>query len=314
MHDLPRFQFSVSSCRLSVLLGAVLLLAGLPVVSLRCHATDYRPIISAAELHEQIRDPQLVVLDIRSREAFSEGHITGSRWIDSDAWRGKTFEETGLHDKPYWETTVRQAGLTRTQRIVVVGEALPEIARVWWLLRYLGLPHVRVLDGGFAAWQRADLPTVMGEPGEVAPSDSDIEFQPQMLAVVDDLLPAALKNGKVRVLDNRSDGEYTGSRGIGTRTGHVPGSIHFEWKRFLGADGKFLPVEDICELLKKEGIDTEEPIVALCQSAGRSSVAALALELAGARKVRNYYRGWGDYAATLTAPVEKGATPEAVDQ
>ena len=31
-------------------------------------------------------------------------------------------------------------------------------ARLWWLLRWLGHPSVAVLNGGFAAWERAGLP------------------------------------------------------------------------------------------------------------------------------------------------------------
>lgn len=46
-------------------------------------------------------------------------------------------------------------------------------SRAWWLLRAAGVADVRLLDGGWAAWRRAGLPT---ETGEVVPEPGTVSF------------------------------------------------------------------------------------------------------------------------------------------
>ena len=269
-------------------------------------AADVPPIVAPADLSTTLDRDTTVVLDVRSREAFEAEHIPGSRWIDAEGWRGKTFEPTGLSDKDFWQNALRSAGIDSGDQVVVVGEAMPEISRMWWLLRYLGVKQAQVLDGGFAAWKKGDHQVEQGAPAAVDVGDFEVDLQGDMVAVLDDLQPQALEESGVCILDNRSTAEFTGSRGVGARTGHIPGSVHLEWNKFIDKEGKFLPKDKLIEVLKEHGVDPTKPIVTLCQTAGRSSVAALALDIVGVKQVKNYYRGWGEYAGALTVPVEKG--------
>ena len=245
-----------------------------------------------------------VVVDVRPQAAYDAGHVPSARWVDTNLWRDTTLTPTGLSDRQFWEQQLAELGLTRHSKVVVVGDALPEAARVWWLLRYLGLPQTGVLDGGHAAWGDAGYP-LSRERVEFAASQPQIELQEEMLAELASVQPAVGGPAECTILDNRSQAEYSGTRGVGTRTGHIPGARHVEWNRFVGPQGKLLPADEIRSVLAEERIDVSSPIVAHCQTGGRSSVAVLALEVAGVRDVKNYYRGWSEYASALTAPVEK---------
>ena len=54
--------------------------------------------------------------------------------------------------------TWRRVGIRDTDSVVVYdADDSAAAARAWWLLRWAGLPKVRVLDGGIAAWEAAGL-------------------------------------------------------------------------------------------------------------------------------------------------------------
>jgi thiosulfate/3-mercaptopyruvate sulfurtransferase len=245
-----------------------------------------------------------VVVDTRNQEAYAAGHIPGARWIDINVWRETTLTETGLTDTKFWTEQLGALGLTAELSIVVVGDALPEAARVWWLLRYVGMPKVAVLDGGQAAWVEAGLEVTTDLP-EFTPTQPKSVFQSEQLAGIDLIVDKVIEQQQCTLLDTRSTAEFTGTRGVGTRTGHIPGATHLDWNEFVDSTGKLLMADEIKQRLKDAGVDLTQPIVAHCQTGGRSSVAVLALELAGVRQSKNYYRGWSEYSETLTAPVEK---------
>ncbi len=263
-------------------------------------------LVGATELKKELERsaPKLTIIDVRTQDAFAEAHIPGARWIDTNPWREKSLTETGLTDSDFWQQELGKLGLQNGSAVVVVGDSLPEVARVSWLLRFVGQSDVRLLDGGMKHWTLAKLP-VTSESTTFETTTPDIKLQLDLLAEIDDVSPAANQKNHGVVLDNRSSAEFTGSRGVGTRVGHIPGAKHIEWSRFVDTSGKFLSATEIQSVLKNDGIDINQPIIVHCQTGGRSSVAVVALEIAGAKQVKNYYRGWSEYAGALTAPVEK---------
>ena len=265
-----------------------------------------RLLTSAEQLAKNIdrATPDLVILDVRTQDEYAAKHIPGARWVDTNAWRSKTFEATGLTDQAYWTDELGKLGLTNKQTIVIAGSGLPEAARYWWLLRYLGLPNAQLLDGGYAAWTSAQLPQT-SEQTAITATQPKVEFQTSMLASLDDVMPQGIDRSGCKIVDTRSEAEFTGSRGVGTRTGHIPNAVHLEWQEFVGPDGKFLSAAAIEKKMAAAKLSLEDPLVAHCQTGGRSSVAVFAMELVGAKHVKNYYRGWSEYSEALTAPVEK---------
>lgn len=258
--------------------------------------------LALSELQQSSQDVR--ILDVRREDQFAEGHIPSAQWVDISTWYLKSFEPTGLTSQEYWNSQLASLGIDEQSTVVVVGGALPNSARAWWLCRYFGISDVRLLDGGMSRWAEAKLP-VSTELIDVAPSNLKVKFQANLLATLKDVLPEARATTKCQILDNRSDGEFTGTRGIGARTGHIPTATQFQWQEFLDDAGCFLPPETISQRLADSGISLDRPIVAHCQTGGRSSVAAFALEYCGAKEVQNYYLGWSEYGEQLVAPVEK---------
>ena len=245
------------------------------------------------DLKLEIEDSSLRLLDVRPREIYDTGHIGGAAWADLAAWKEKALSEGGLADTEYWSQQLGELGIGNATRVVVCGDP-KDAARAWWLLSYLGVNHVAVLDGGIEAWQRAGEPLVSAEPNL-----ETVEFSPTLhderLIQIDEMLQSHNQEG-VLILDTRSTEEFT--------TGHVPGAIHLEWSEMLAPDGTFKTPAELRAMFQAAGFDPEQQVVSYCQSGGRASVGMFALELAGYGQARNYFCSWQEWSSTDAAPIE----------
>lgn len=239
-------------------------------------------------------DSDLVLLDIRPAKAYAEGHVGGAVNVDLSTWKTKSLEKDGLRDAKFWGEAIGKLGIDDTKQVVVYGDELPDVARTWWLLKYAGIPHVGILDGGIKGWVAAKLPL-----SDVANDSEAVKFTPKFdaerLVEFDDLAEKR-KDAKAKVIDTRSAAEHAT---------HIPGAVNLEWKELIAADGKFKKPSEIKLLLQSKGLTPNNELITHCQTGGRASVSVFALELAGFPKVKNYYCGWSEYSKTKDAPVEK---------
>ena len=100
--------------------------------------------ISMAELAERVarNDLELVLLDVREKEAFTAGHIPGARHLP----RGQL------------ELRVNTELPDPTRRILVCCEFGQISTLAAATLRELGYTHAAALDGGVKAWRESGLP------------------------------------------------------------------------------------------------------------------------------------------------------------
>ncbi len=86
--------------------------------------------------------------------------------------------------------------------------------------------------------------------------------------------------------------------------GAIPGAKHLEWSDLIDQDTqRFKGADQLRQLFDEAGIDLNRPTASHCNGGGRAAVMAFGLELMGAKEVRNYYRGWGEWGNSDDAPV-----------
>lgn len=280
----------------------VALLIAISIAFTATAADPHRLLFSVDSLQAKLDDPNLRIVDIRPRDDYDAGHLPGAVHVDVDDWKSLALSEGGLHDESAWRERMGALGITPESHIVVYGDRPTNATRIWWTLKYLGVKQVSLLDGGWSAWKEANGPVTQEEP-QVEPVDFVPDFQENRLAEFDDV-QSVLKTKTATVIDTRSEAEYTGTGGPGARKGHIPDALHQEWTEFVTADGHFKPVAQIKSLLTERGLTTEDTHITHCQSGGRASLNAFAMELAGYGPIKNYYCGWSEWSASETAPVE----------
>jgi thiosulfate/3-mercaptopyruvate sulfurtransferase len=277
----------------------------MPTLLLAVHlAAGQPPAYPRADLLVEADDPKLAkefhVLDARPAEKYAAGHVPGAVPVDAGAWSKAVV--AGKADAAFWRAELAKAGVGPKRPVAVYADDARDAARVWWMLKYAGVPDARVVNGGWQAYTATKLP-VQKEAVAATAEPHDWKPAADRLASKDDVL-ARLKAGGI--LDARSAGEFAGEQKLqNKKAGCVPGAVHVEWSDFLDPKtGKYLPPPDLIKLVKDRKVDLDRPSITYCQGGGRAAVAAFGLELAGAKDVRNYYLSWGEWGNDPDTPVE----------
>ncbi len=259
-------------------------------------------LIEPAELMKPKAAEKFRILDARPAPKYQAGHIPSAFWVHEPVW-SKAFNTDP--EPADWGKRIAALDIGGTDRPVVVYAAdVRSAARIWWILRYWGLTDVRLLNGGWRAWEAAGGPTEKGNR-EGAGGTLKVTAHPERIATMAQLLKN-LKDNRFSVLDARSEGEFCGDVKLAKRGGSIPGATHLEWSDVLDRQSqRFKSAPELTKLFKDAGVDLGRPAVTYCQSGGRAAVLAFALELMGGKEVRNYYRSWSEWGNARDTPVVK---------
>jgi thiosulfate/3-mercaptopyruvate sulfurtransferase len=257
-------------------------------------------LVETEELAKPEIAKQFLILDARGKHKYAEGHIPGAIWVDQIAWSRAPLTAQGVE---VWAKRIGELGIAKDTRVVVYDDnASKDSARIWWILRYWGIRDVRLLHGGWRAWQNSGGKV---SSDEVKPPFRMIALSPSAarLATKDQVLEA-LATKEAQIVDARSREEYCGEEKTAKRSGAIPGAIHLEWLEVLDEKSqRFKSPEELAELFRKKGIALDRPAVTYCQSGGRAAVMAFALELMGDSRVRNYYKSWAEWGNADDTPI-----------
>ncbi|MGK9146439.1 sulfurtransferase [Plantibacter flavus] len=278
-------------------------------------------LISPLELAELIAAPEPVrILDVRwrldrpdGRPDYLEGHVPGAVYVDldhelADHVAAGAAPVDGRHPLPSAEAlqqAARSWGIDDGD-VVVVYDDLKNLssARAWWVLRDAGVADVRLLDGALRGWTAAGLPL---ETGAVQPRAGSVTLTSGHLPRITIAEAAGWAEDPDRVLlDARAPERYLGDvEPIDPRAGHIPGAVNTPTTGNVGADGTFLPSEELRARFLAAGAVEGSAVATYCGSGITAAHNAVALTLAGFEPVL-YPGSWSEWANHPERPVATG--------
>lgn len=254
----------------------------------------------------------VVLLDVRwtlstaggseGRAQYAAGHLPGAHFVDLDAELAAPPGDGGRHPLPdpaVVQAMLRRAGIDESTAVVVYdGKESFAAARAWWILRWAGLTDVRVLDGGYAAWERADLPVSTQIP---EPRDSDLVVRPGSMPTIDADGAAAWPETGL-LLDARAPERFRGEvEPIDPVAGHIPGATNSPTTGWLTDDGTFRP--DLADHWTSViGDRVGQPVAVYCGSGVTAAHQALALAELGVESTL-YPGSWSEWVRDPKRPV-----------
>lgn len=232
---------------------------------------------TTADLAAAASDPQLVVLHVADRASiFEEGHIPGARFLRYADFAVNGADELGseLPAPDVAQRVFRALGVSGGSRVVVYGTSPVVAARAFFTLDALGHARVSLLDGGLAAWRGEGRRIESGPAAAAAPGDFTPVLNAARLASAQSIQQLAPVGG-IALVDVRPDPEFLGTDGgMGGQhaAGHIAGARQLPWNTLVGADGRFLPRDQLADKLAAAGATGGKPVVAYCMIGMRASV------------------------------------------
>ncbi|MEV1292571.1 sulfurtransferase [Pseudonocardia sp. NPDC049635] len=276
-----------------------------------------------------------VLLDVRWRLLGPPGRgdhaarrIPGAVFVDLDSELAAGPASPGpggrhpLPDPAALQVVLRGAGIRDDapgQLVVAYDDVDGSVAaRAWWLLRWAGVApgRVRVLDGGFTAWEAAGLPVAGTDgtaPEPAAPPPGDVVVRPGGMPVVDADGAAALARDGV-LLDARAAARFRGeTEPVDPRAGHIPGARNTPAAANAGPDGRWLPPAQLADRFRAAGMTPGAPAGAYCGSGVNACALVLALEESGLTTpdapAALYPGSWSEWSSDPQRPAATGDRP-----
>ena len=220
-------------------------------------------LISTAELAERLDDPGTRVVDCDQPDGYRRAHVPGAIALPVHHYLKETEDDPHvMAPAPFAELMGRLGIGDETEVVTYDSYGGLYAARLWWVLGYYGHDRCRLVNGGWNEWFREGRPVTRAS-GARRVARFTARPRPDWIERADDLARRTGEPGR-RILDVRSDDEYTGKNSRGTkRGGRIPGAVHHEWLRTVTHDDRmvFRGAEEIRRDLAALGVTPEQEVV-----------------------------------------------------
>ena len=258
-------------------------------------------------LHYRDNDPTLPYIVESGREKYENIHITNSNFMDL---------HLDLSDQasPYRFTLPKLEILAEKFKRLGVGDDLHIVlysrngaqwsARLWWMLRSVGIDNVSILDGGFNEWEKSGLPTsqkILTYP------PADFVFTPrENIFVNKQVVIDAIDNPDTIILNSLTADIHKGQNPRYGRPGRIPKSKNIPFHELLDAEtGRFKTIEELTKIFEINKITKDKNIVNYCGGGIAASLEAFVLYQLGFENIFIYDNSLHEWAAIdQTLPME----------
>lgn len=262
----------------------------------------------------EINDPALaaqdtILIDARggqdSYQRYLAGHLNHAIYADLDQHLTTKPDDPafgGRHPLPNiqeFAVLLGNWGITPNSHVVVYDDKSGAFSasRLWWMLRAIGHENVQVLNGGLQAAKDAGitLSTEAYTPTAVDPYPVTHEYAGTVK--IDEAGEAAQDPSKL-VIDVRETPRYLGqTEPLDLIAGHIPGALNLPYINNLGADGKYLPADELRKAYDAAiGDVAHSEVIVHCGSGVTACHTLLGMDYAGISGPKLYVGSWSEWS------------------
>lgn len=233
---------------------------------------------------------------------FNSARIGNAAFFDIDAIAkaGTRYAHT-LPSALEFSKAVSGLGIQNTDTVIVYDQRgiAFAAARAWWMFRVMGHQHVRVLNGGLPAWQKAGYPLQSHAYAAPAPTNYIATLQPSLLATFEDIEDQLDHPNGTLLLDARGPDRYHAqarTEGGEIVAANIPHSQNMPFTRLLETDGTLKPTQALQEVMAPLPLASASHIQCSCNSGVTACVLALALHEVGYPNAAIFDGSWTEWS------------------
>lgn len=222
------------------------------------------PVVSAEWLEANLGN--VVIVDMRKIDDYKAGHVPGAVSL-----LGLYVPMSGLSnevpDADELSELLAEAGIDAKSKVVVVetdGARFAWATRAAWTLVYAGVADVAVLDGGFAAWTKANKRVTTGLEFKDE-TKFEVKFVPGYFADKAYFLNS-LKSAQI--VDARAYDTYFGitKQSFVDQFGHIPGAFMLPASWITDANGMVKAKTELEAMAVAQKLNARQEVVIHCDS------------------------------------------------
>jgi thiosulfate/3-mercaptopyruvate sulfurtransferase len=280
------------------------------ILPLAAMAKSIDPIVSTDWLAGNLKNADLVVVDVRKVEEYKAGHIPGAVNVFYGSWAIK--KGTLLNELPPIDDLsdiIGEAGIDGNSLVVIVGKTdkVPDqfdMTRVAWTLKYAGVPNVAILNGGHNQWVKENKPLSQDMVRAKAKS-----FKAAITAkLFVDKAYVQDRIGKAVIGDTRGPAFFEGKEKLAfvPKTGRIKGAVNLPVALLYTPEGLYKAQAELASLAEKAvGGDLNKEIILYCDTGKTcTSWAFVMTEMLGYKDVKAYDGSFMEWSADSSAPME----------
>lgn len=266
-------------------------------------------IVDADWLKKNLADKDLVVVDIREDgKSYSASHIPNAiQWKVKD-FREARFKLPGYIGSPTaFKRLAAKSGITPNSAVVFYSDGKSKTsytiaALSVFVSEYYGVTNTAILNGGFAAWEKAGNATSK-DKSNIKKSDFKFaKFNKDIVATVPNM-DEAVELHTAQLIDGRPAAQYNGTKKHkkAAKKGHVPGATNVFVGKLSKKDGDIFYINTdkaaVDKIFSDAKIDTSKPEIWYCNTGWFASGGWFVSKyIAGAKDVKNYEASMVEYS------------------
>ncbi|MCH4170752.1 MAG: sulfurtransferase [Lactobacillus sp.] len=206
------------------------------------------------------------------------------------------------------EKAFLKKGVTKDTPVIIYSSDINAASRVAFVAYWLGVDQVKILDGGFNAWQSAKYTTAKGNVKPKAAKDfkGNVPGRPDsLISTSADLLAAQKKNPDLVLASTRSWAEFTGKTSGYSYIkdkGEPKGAVYAKASKtsadvayLTNSDGTVKDPTKIFADWKTWGITPDKEVAFYCGTGWRAATAFFITKQSGWQNVKMFDGGWYDW-------------------